>query len=56
MGAPVTAADFSDDGSMLCYSVGYDWSRGAEGLKEKQYPNLLVLRTPEISAEVNKPK
>ena len=29
--AGITAADFSDDGKMFCYAVGYDWCQGNEG-------------------------
>jgi mRNA export factor len=29
MNAPVTAIDFSDDGSLFTYTTGYDWSTGA---------------------------
>jgi len=28
---PVTAAKISQDGSMVAYSLGYDFSKGAEG-------------------------
>ena len=28
---PICCTDFSDDGKMLVYAIGYDWSRGAEG-------------------------
>lgn len=48
-------ADFSEDGSFLAYAIGYDWSKGAEGLKEKPYVNKLFLRTPDIGSEVFKP-
>ena len=30
-GHPITAADFSDDGKMLCFAIGYDYSGGHEG-------------------------
>ena len=30
---PLNCADFSDDGKMLVYGMGYDWSKGAEGAK-----------------------
>lgn len=30
--APVTDVDFSHDGTMFAYSVGYDWSQGTFGL------------------------
>ena len=29
--SPFTAADFSDDGKLLAYAIGYDYSAGAEG-------------------------
>ena len=50
------AADFSDDGTMLCYSLGYDYSKGYEGAKNQTCPNMLILRTPDIKTEVIKPK
>jgi len=34
---------------MFAYSIGYDWSQGAEGLKSKQYENKLFIRTPEVN-------
>jgi mRNA export factor len=34
-GMPIVAADFSEDGVFLAYAIGYDWNKGAEGLKEK---------------------
>lgn len=24
---PVTALDYNYDGSLMCYAIGYDWSR-----------------------------
>lgn len=53
-GQPIVCADFSEDGSFLAYAIGYDWSKGAEGLKEKPYVNKLFLRTPDIGSEVFK--
>lgn len=32
--SPITACDMSDDGTMIAFAIGYDWSRGAEGAKE----------------------
>ena len=28
---PMTAASFSDDGKLLAYAIGYDWTKGFEG-------------------------
>ena len=30
----IVCADSNEDGTMFVYAIGYDWSRGAEGLKE----------------------
>ena len=35
----IVSADFNEDGSLLAYAIGYDWQRGAEGLKEKPHTN-----------------
>ena len=52
---PLTACDFSDDGKMMVYAIGYDWSKGAEGAKQQQYQTTVILRTPDVKAEVSKP-
>ena len=52
---PITCTDFSEDGRMLVYAIGYDWSRGAEGAKTP-YPVKIILRTPDLEQEVFKPK
>lgn len=54
-GQPITCADFSEDGTFLAYAIGYDWSKGAEGTKEKLFVNKLFVRTPDINLEVYKP-
>jgi len=28
--APITASSFTDDGKLLAYAIGYDWSKGYE--------------------------
>jgi mRNA export factor len=52
--SPMTAGDFSEDGSLIAYAVGYDWSMGAEALKQRKYETLLYIRTPDIPSEVYK--
>ena len=52
---PINCCDFSDDGKMLAYAVGYDWSKGAEGAKQP-CQTMLFLRTPDVKSEVNKPR
>ena len=34
---PIVAADFNEDGTLLAYAIGYDWHKGAEGMKEKSH-------------------
>jgi mRNA export factor len=53
-GQPIICADFSEDGTFLAYATGYDWSKGAEGTKEKLFVNKLFVRTPDIKIEVYK--
>lgn len=43
MNSPVTAIDFSADGSLLAYSVGYDWSCGASQHSPAAYPVNIFL-------------
>ena len=31
---PLTCCDYNSTGNLLAFSVGYDWSRGAEAAKE----------------------
>ena len=50
---PLTACDFSEDGKMLVYAIGYDWSKGAEGAKTA-CPVMIILRTPDVKVEVIK--
>lgn len=51
----IVAADQTQDSTMFAYAIGYDWARGAEGLKEQQYQNRLFIRCPD-TAEIYKPK
>lgn len=51
---PIVAADQTQDGQLLAYGIGYDWQKGAEGLKEKVHVNKLFVRIPDL-AEVYKP-
>jgi mRNA export factor len=44
--SPIVAADQSEDASMFAYSIGYDWSQGAEGMKTVQHSNKLFIRCP----------
>jgi len=53
--SPMTAGDFSHDGSLMAYAVGYDWSMGAEAQKQRKYETLFYVRTPDIATEVYKP-
>ena len=50
---PIVAADQTEDGQLFAYGIGYDWQRGAEGMKEKAHTNQLFIRVPEL-AEVYK--
>ena len=52
--SPITAGDFNQDGTLLAYAIGYDWSLGAEGQKQSQFPTLMYVRTPDLGAEVFK--
>lgn len=53
---PVTSGDFSEDGRLMAFAIGNDYSKGAEGVKQVQYLTKLILRAPIICAEVNKRK
>ena len=44
---PIVAADFNEDGTLLAYAIGYDWHKGAEGMKEKSHQNQLFIRVPD---------
>ena len=33
--SPMTAGDFSWDGTLIAYAIGYDWALGAEGAKSR---------------------
>ena len=50
----MTAGDFNFDGTMLSYAIGYDWSMGAEGAKQRQYQTLVYVRACDIATEVFK--
>lgn len=54
--SPICAADFNDDGTCLCYAIGYDWNKGAEGAKEAPHQVKLYMRTPQVDLEVIKNK
>lgn len=41
-GGSITATDFSRDGTMFAYAVGYDWSMGYSS-NTTDYPNKLML-------------
>ena len=56
--APFTAAHFTEDGKLLAYAIGYDWSKGHGGQRTSQgqpYMNQIFVRSPKISEEVMKP-
>ena len=44
---PIVAGDQTEDASMFAYAIGYDWSQGMEGSKQRQFPNKLILRCPD---------
>lgn len=52
--SPVTTGDFSWDGALLAYAIGYDWSLGDSGAKARPYQTLLYVRACEIATEVHK--
>ena len=41
---PVTAADYLENASMFAFSYGYDWGKGAEEAKKKEYPVKIYIR------------
>lgn len=45
MGSPVTAIDFSSDGSLFAYATGYDWNSGANGLRDRSYDTNIFIHT-----------
>lgn len=42
--APITAAQFNRDGSLMAYSVSYDWSRGSQQYDPATAKNLVLVR------------
>ena len=55
--APLTAAHFTEDGKLLAYACGYDWSRGFEGNRQgPPMPNKIFVRSPKVDEEVLKKK
>jgi len=42
MPQPISASQFSRDGSMYAYAVGYDWSRGAEYYDKTKPPSIFI--------------
>ena len=55
--APFTAAHFTEDGKLLAYAIGYDWSKGQMGQQNQagqRYPTKIFVRSPKISEEVHK--
>jgi mRNA export factor len=42
----IQVADFQDEGTMIAYTVGYDWSQGHE-CDKKNEPTSLIVRLPE---------
>ena len=54
-----TSATFSDDGKLLAYAVGYDWSKGVEGqrgMNGQPYQTAVFVRSPDVKEEVFKSK
>ena len=43
---PITSGDFSENGLLLAFAVGYDWSKGANGINPQAHQTHLYLRTP----------
>ena len=41
---PVTAADYLENATMFAFSYGYDWGKGAEEAKKKEYPITIYIR------------
>jgi len=53
--APQTAAAFTEDGKLLAYAIGYDWTKGFETTKTQQFPTKIFVRSPDVKEEVYKP-
>lgn len=51
-----TAADFTDDGKLLAYAIGYDWAKGFEAQRNQQPSQQIFCRSPKIDEEVFKRK
>jgi len=49
------ASDVSDNGQMIGYVIGYDWSSGYDH-PNRQMPSTFVIRVPEESEVFKKPK
>lgn len=47
MNAPICDVDFSHDGSMYAYAMGYDWNRASEGHNLAPEKNYIVLQNIE---------
>lgn len=41
---PITSADFLENASLLAFAYGYDYGKGAEGAKEKQFSVKIYVR------------
>ena len=46
--APFTSAAFTEDGKLLAYAIGYNWSVGP-------VPTKIFVRSPDVKEEVSKP-
>ena len=53
--APFTSAAFTEDGKLLAYAIGYDWSMGFEYWKTQPVPTKIFIRSPDVKEEVFKP-
>ena len=51
-----TASDFTCDGKLLAYAIGYDWAKGFEGQRGQQAMQHIFIRSPKIDEEVFKRK
>lgn len=52
--SPFTAASFTEDGKLLAYAIGYDWSKGFEMQNNQQFPTKIFVRSPDVKEEVYK--